>query len=135
MPDWVRRSFGDFASLTETIVSIRYTDRDEAATLIDLLVRDQAVLPALKRLELTGCRVTDALVFQLRVFKRLTHLDLSRTAITERCLAIVDWLPALVDFKIDRTSVGWWARFRLRRLLKKRQAAAIDPVFHPVNVR
>jgi hypothetical protein len=135
MPDWVKRSFGDFADLTEAITSIRLVDSDKVSNLIDALVRDQAILPALGRLDLSGCPIDDAMVFQLRVFKRLNHLNLSRTAISDRSLAIVEWLPALVDLKIEGTSVGWWAQFKLRRLLRRRQATTLNPLLHPVNVR
>jgi hypothetical protein len=135
MLDWVRRSFGDFANLTESIVGVRMVNAANAAELVDAMIRDQAILPALKRLELPGCQVIDRLAMQLRVFKRLEHLDLSHTAITEKALAVVDFLPELTSMTIDGTSVGWWSRRRMERTLRRRRAVKPPAVVHPTNIR
>jgi len=135
MLDWVRRSFGDFADLTESIIGVRMVNAANVGELVDAMVREQAVLPALKRLELPGCAVTDRLAMQLRVFKRLEHLDLSHTGITEKALAVVDFLPELVSMTIEGTNVGWWSRRRLERTLRRRRATKPQPVFHPANIR
>ena len=103
MLDWVRRSFGDFANLTESIVGIRLTDSQNVAELIDTMVREQAALPGLKRLSLAGCPVDNLLALELRVFKSLTHLDLSRTPITDRALTVVDFLPDLMALNVEGT--------------------------------
>ena len=133
--DWVRRSFGDFAGMTESIIAIRLANSPQAAEAIDALVSEQANLQALKRLELPGCPIGDADVWQLRVFRQLTHLDLSGTRVTSRALTLVDWLRALTALNVSGTSVGWLDRFRLNRKLRRRRAAVPDPVVHPVNVR
>jgi hypothetical protein len=135
MLDWVRRSFGDFADLTESIIAVRMVNAANVDELVDAMVREQAILPALKRLELPGCAVVDRLAMQLRVFKRLEHLDLSHTGITEKGLAVVDFLPELTSMTIDGTKVGWWSRRRLDRTLRRRLASRPNPVFHPANVR
>jgi hypothetical protein len=135
MLDWVRRSFGDFADLTESIIGVRMVNAANVGELVDAMVREQAVLPALKRLELPGCAVNDRLAMQLRVFKRLEHLDLSHTAITEKALAVVDFLPELVSMAIDGTNVGWWSRRRMERTLRRRRATRPQAVFHPANIR
>ena len=93
MLDWVRRSFGDFADLTESIVGIRLEKSLKVAELVETMVREQSNLAALKRLELPACPVDDAIAWQLRPLKGLTHLDLSGTAITWRALSLVDFLP------------------------------------------
>jgi hypothetical protein len=134
MLDWVRRSFGDFADLTESIVGIRCTNCANVAKLVELLVREQGSLAALKRLELPGCPVTDSVAWQLRPLKGLTHLDLSRTAITWRILSLVEFLPALEKFDVAGTSVGWWPRVKLKRALSKRRRARPDPILHPANI-
>jgi hypothetical protein len=103
--------------------------------LLDAMVPERGVLTGLKRLELPGCVVTDRQALQLRAFTGLTHLDLSRTPITARSLAVVDWLPHLQSFKVDGTSIGWWARRRLRRRLLRRQAEQLANVLHPANIR
>jgi hypothetical protein len=133
--DWVRRSFGDFANLTESIVGVRLTNSPDVATAVDSMVREQASLPALKRLALAGCPVDNLLALELRVFKSLTHLDLSRTPITDRALTVVEFLPELVTLNIEGTSIGWWARRKLEKTLARRRAARPDPVFHPANIR
>jgi hypothetical protein len=134
MLDWVRRSFGDFADLTESIVGLRLTGAANVAELIETLVREQSSLAGLKRLELPGCAVTDAIAWHLRPLKGLTHLDLSRTAITWRALSLVDFLPALVEFDVSGTSVGWWPRMRMQRALRKRKQAMPNPILHPANI-
>jgi hypothetical protein len=134
MLDWVRRSFGDFADLTESIVGVRLTDATNVAELVETLVREQASLAGLKRLELPGCPVTDAIAWHLRPLKGLTHLDLTGTKITWRALSLVDFLPALVTFNVGGTAVGWWPRVRLQRALRKRRKAAPSPILHPANI-
>jgi hypothetical protein len=134
MLDWVRRSFGDFADLTESIVAVRMTDSANVSELIETLVREQSSLAALKRLELPGCGVNDTLAWQLRPLKGLTHLDLSRTAITWRTLSLAEFLPALVSYEVKGTSVGWWPRVRLQRTLRQRRRNTPDPILHPANI-
>jgi hypothetical protein len=133
--DWVKRSFGDFANLTESIAGIRLTDSQNAAELVDLMIQELASLPGLKRLSLAGSNVDNLLALELRVFKSLAELDLSRTPITDRALTVVEFLPDLVKLNIEGTSVGWWARHKVERLLRKRRQSRPDPIFHPANVR
>jgi hypothetical protein len=135
MLDWVRRSFGDFANLTESIVGVRLTDSPKVGELIETMMRELAALPGLKRLNLAGCPVDNLLALDLRVFKSLAHLDLSRTPITDRALTVVDFLPDLVSLDIDDTSIGWWTRRKVERRLRKRRQSRPDPIFHPANVR
>ena len=135
MLDWVRRSFGDFANLTESIVGIRLKDSKNVAEMIDVMISEQASLPGLKRLSLAGCPVDNLLALELRVFKSLAELDLSRTPITDRALTVVEFLPDLVTLNIEGTSIGWWARHKAERLLRKRRQSRPDPIFHPANVR
>jgi hypothetical protein len=133
--DWVKRSFGDFANLTESIVGIELHDSKNAAELVELMIGEQASLPGLKRLSFAGCPVDNLLALELRVFKSVSDLDLSRTPITDRALTVVEFLPDLVTLNIEETSVGWWARHKVERLLRKRRQSRPDPVFHPANVR
>jgi hypothetical protein len=134
MLDWVRRSFGDFADLTESIVGIRLERSPKVAELVETMVREQSNLAALKRLELPHCPVDDTIAWQLRPLKGLTHLDLSGTSITWRALSLVDFLPALVTFEVTGTSVGWWPRARLQMALRKRRRKTPDPILHPAYI-
>lgn len=133
--DWIKRSFGDFASLTESITCIRLHDSPKAADLIDLMVQEQASLTGLKRLSLSGCPVDNMLALELRVFKSLAELDLSRTLISDRALTVAEFLPDLVTLNIEGTQVGWWARHKAERTLRKRRQSRPDPIFHPASVR
>jgi hypothetical protein len=135
MLDWVRRSFGDFANLTESIIGVRLTDSTNVAELVDTMIGERASLPGLKRLSLAGCPVDNLLALELRAFKSLAELDLSRTPITDRALTVVDFLPDLVSLNIEGTSIGWWSRHKAERTLRKRRQSRPDPIFHPANVR
>ncbi|MGD9636198.1 MAG: hypothetical protein AB7G28_16335 [Pirellulales bacterium] len=133
--DWVRQSFGDFADLTVSITGVKLENSPRAAEMIDLMIDELGSLPGLKRLSLAGSKVDNLLALQLRVFKTLAQLDLSRTQVNDRALTVVQFLPDLVDLNVDGTSVGWWAKHKVERLLKKRRQSRPDPIFHPVNVR
>jgi hypothetical protein len=135
MLDWMRQSFGDFANMTESILAVRLHDSPHVAEVVDLMIKERASLPGLKRLSLAGCPVDNLLALELRAFKSLSELDLSRTQITERALTVAQFLPELVSLNIEGTSVGWWARHKLERLLRKRRMSRPDPIFHPANVR
>jgi hypothetical protein len=135
MLDWVRQSFGDFADLTVSITGVRLHDSQNAAELVDAMIGELPSLPGLKRLSLAGCKVDNLLALELRVFKSLADLDLSRTQIGDRALTVVEFLPDLVSLNVEGTGVGWWARHKAERLLRKRRQSRPDPIFHPVNVR
>jgi hypothetical protein len=92
-------------------------------------------LAGLKRLDLAGSAVNDALALPLRVLTGLTHLNLSGTAISDRSLALVDWLPQLEEFTAEGVSLGWWARRKLRKTLTRRQGASPAAILHAVNTR
>jgi hypothetical protein len=135
MHDWVKQSFGEFASLTESIIGLRLPPTADVADFLDTIVRERALLAGLKRLELARCAISDALALQLRVFSGLTQLDLSGTPISEQALAVVDWLRHLEHFNIENTSIGWWQRQKLKRRLARRRAARPAAALHPANIR
>jgi hypothetical protein len=133
--DWVKQSFGDFASLTQSIVGVRAGGAVNVADLLDTMVRERALLSGLKRLELPGCPLDDRLALQLRVFSSLIELDLSQTQITARALAVTDWLRQLEEFNIDGTPIGWWPRQKLAWRLARRRGSRPADALHPVNIR
>jgi hypothetical protein len=135
MQDWVKRSFGEFAALTESIISIRLENSDQVGQLVDAMVVERRILAGLKRLDLPGCPVTDDIAMQLRVLTSLTHLDLSRTLISTKTLALVDWLKRLESFNIEGTSIGWWGHWNARRALGRRNKGRLASVLHPENLR
>src|SRR5438874_7610955 len=123
--DWLKKSFGDFAELTESILSIRLHDIVDGDEFINYLVSQREKLCELRRLDLAGCGITDAAVRQLSVFRRLQELDLSRTLITWEALHIVQWLPELENVGIEGTGVSWLTRRKLAaQLRQKRKTAA-----------
>ncbi len=134
--DWLEKSFGDFAELTESILGIRLHDSAAGEEFIEYLISQRDKLLELRRLDLVGCAISDASVKQLSVFRRLQELDLSRTPITWEALHIVQWLPELHDVRVERTGLKWLTRRKLAAQLRhKRKAAAALRAIHPVTVR
>ena len=126
--DWLKRSFGEFAQLTESIVAIRLVNAP-AELLIQELKANAKQLSGLQTLELPGCTLTDADVIHLKPFNQLRHLDLSNTPIGNDALMLVDWLPALETLLTDGTNIGWFANWRVqRKLAKRREAKPLGPV-------
>jgi hypothetical protein len=134
--DWLQKSFGDFAELTESILSIRLNDSARGEEFIEYLVSRRESLLELRKLDLAGCAITDASVRQLSVFRRLQELNLNQTPITWESLHIVQWLPELEDVHVDRTSLNWFTRRKLAsQLRRKRKAAETLRAVHPTAVR
>src|SRR5262245_36324571 len=63
--DWLKKSFGDFAELTESIVGIRLNDSARGEEFIEYLVSHHETLLEIRKLDLAGCAITDASVRQL----------------------------------------------------------------------
>jgi hypothetical protein len=122
MIDWLERSFGDFAELTDAIIGIRLENSPHAEQMIDIMLANPSPLERLVRVELPGCPVTDQTAYNLTNFQQLRRLDLSGTQITKKALEIVDYLPALESFDVTNTNVGWWARRKLATQLESRRA-------------
>ena len=121
MIDWLQRSFGDFAELTDSIIGVRLDNSSRAEQMIDVMVANREALERLTRLELPGCQLSDESALRLAAFEQLHHLDLSGTQITKTSLELVDVLTALNTFEVANTNVGWWARRKLASQLAKRR--------------
>ncbi|MFO0788281.1 MAG: J domain-containing protein [Pirellulales bacterium] len=134
--DWLQKSFGEFAELTESILAIRLHNSPRGDEFIELLLRKHDQLLSLERLDIEGCTVSDSSVHHLNVFRRLRELNLNRTPITWQALHIVQWLPELHAVNVDGTKLNWFTRWRLAsQLKKKRQAAESSRAVHPLTVR
>jgi hypothetical protein len=134
--DWLQKSFGDFAELTESIVSIRLNDSARGEEFVEYLVSRHDTLLELRRLDLAGCAIMDATVRQLSVFRRLQDLNLNQTPITWEALHIVQWLPELEEVHVERTGLGWLTRRKLAsQLRRKRKAAETLRSVHPTAIR
>jgi hypothetical protein len=121
MIDWLERSFGDFAELTDAIIGIRLENSQHAEAMIDVMIANRTALERLVRLELPGCQLADETALQLATFQQLHHLDLSGTQITKDTLELLEDLPALESFDVSNTNVGWWARRKLAVQLELRR--------------
>lgn len=118
--DWLEKSFGDFAQLTETITSVRLVNSNRVDELIDAMVGERDTLGNMTQLQLSGCQLSDAAAQRLDAFKQLKHLDLSGTPITNDSLWFVDELPALESLNLDGTQVGWWMKRKVKKLMQIR---------------
>jgi hypothetical protein len=121
--DWLEKSFGDFAQLTETITGVRLAKSPRADELLAAMVDEADALGSLTHLALPGCQLSDAAAQRLEAFKQLKHVDLSGTPITNDALWFVDELPALESLNLDRTQVGWWMKRRVKKLMQIRHDA------------
>ena len=118
--DWLKKSFGDFAQLTENITCIRLEGSDQADELIRYVVAHASVLGSLNRLELPNCQVTDQAVLELGALQQLQHLDLTGTPVTKDATWIVDTILGLESLELKGTKVGWWMRRKVRSVLQQR---------------
>jgi hypothetical protein len=133
--DWLEKSFGDFADLSETIISIRLKGAANGDDVLQYLVSQRDKLLELRKLDLEGSVVTDDMVRQLSVFRRLAEINLNRTPITWQALYIVEWLPELETVHVEGTGLKWLTRRRLAaQLRQKRKAAATLRAIHPVTM-
>jgi hypothetical protein len=122
-PEWLEQSYGDFAQLTEHVTKIRLVDSPAPSPFVEALIDNYPSLRELATLELPGCQVTDDDVLHLSIFRQLRKLDLSRTPITNRALAIVDAIEPLRELKLDETEIGWWAKRSVASQLRRRASA------------
>jgi hypothetical protein len=134
--DWLQKSFGDFAELSESVEAVRLNGAANGDEVIEYMVRHHPQLIELRRLNLAGSTVSDSAVRQLSVFRRLAEIDLSGTPITWEALHVVQWLPELETVRVDGTGLKWLTRRRLAAQLRhnRRSAAAIRAV-HPTAIR
>lgn len=121
--DWLQKSFGDFAQLTESIIGIRLAGSPRGDELVAAMVEEKDSLGSLTELSLPGCQLTDAAAQRLDAFQQLKHLDLSNTPITNEALWFVDELPALESLNLEGTQVGWWMNRKVQKLMKIRHDA------------
>ncbi|MEX0612282.1 MAG: hypothetical protein WD738_21620 [Pirellulales bacterium] len=134
--DWLEKSFGDFAELSESIIALRLNGAANGDEVIEYMVIHHPQLMELRRLDLSGSVVSDAAVRQLSVFRRLAELDLSRTPVTWEALHLVHWLPELQTVRVEGTGLKWFTRRRLAALLRhNRRSAAAIRALHPTTVR
>ena len=118
--DWLEKSFGDFAQLTETITGVRLNGSPRVHELLDEMVEEREALGSMTHLDLIDCQLSDDDALRLDTFKQLKHLDLSNNPITNEALYFVDDLPALESLNLEGTRVGWWMKRKVRKLMQIR---------------
>jgi hypothetical protein len=134
--DWLQRSFGEFAQLTEAVISVQLHNAANGDAALEYLVSQHEHLRELRHLDVSGSTVSDAAVRQLSVFRHLAELNLNHTPITWEGLHVVRWLPELELVHVEGTNLKWLTRQRLAyQLRRNRKAAAAARTVHPINVR
>jgi len=112
--DWIKRSFGDFAVVTEMLRGIRLRGRADGDAFLKYLAEHAAALENLLWLDVSGSQISDQGLLQLQALKSLRRLDVSGTPISDKALRVAEGLPNLEWLNLAGTSIGWWARWRLR---------------------
>jgi curved DNA-binding protein CbpA len=121
--DWLKRYFGDFAHLAVRLRVIRLQDGAADDAFLTFLAGQPPRTPHLVELCLAGTRITDKGLLALTGLELLRRLDLSRTRVTTRgVLAAVRSLPSLEWVGVAGLRLGWLSRWRLRALLRRREA-------------
>jgi hypothetical protein len=134
--DWLEKSFGDFAELSESVIGVSMKGAANGDEVLAYLIANRDKLLELRKLDLEGSVISDDMVRQLSVFRRLSELNLNRTPITWQSLHIVEWLPELDTVHVEGTGLKWLTRRKLAsQLKKKRQATAALRAIHPTTVR
>jgi hypothetical protein len=134
--DWLQKSFGEFAALTASVVSLHLAGAENGDEVLHYLFDNHDRLLGLRRLELPSCKISDESLQLLSVFRRLTHLNLNNTPVTWQGLQVIRWLPELETLDVDATGVNWWERRKLKALMrKKRKLAEATRAIHPTRLR
>lgn len=132
--DWVEKSWGDgFHLLAERVRHIFVHDMADGDDFLAFLVEHR--LPCLLGLDVAGSRVSKLGLRCLAGYEVLRWLDVSGTdADGDTLRALLYSLPSLEWLNIRNTSVGWWARWRLRRARPRLQVVSeITPSVTPGN--
>src|SRR5438445_7742844 len=93
---------------------IRLRGRADGDAFLKYLAEHAAALEYLLWLDVSGSQISDQGILQLQALKSLRRLDVSRTPISDKALPVVKGLPNLEWLNLAGTSIGWWARRRLR---------------------
>lgn len=125
--EWLKNSVGEFAQLTEVVVSVRLVDAPTGDDFMQVLLEELPALKNLIKIEMPGCCVSDNAVLRLGAYTWLRHLDLSRTPITSSALSVLDDLPNLQSLNLDGTQIGWWTRRRIEKQVRRRGCETYQP--------
>ena len=76
--DWLQRSFGEFAALTERVIAVHISDKSQVTDVLNVIKQEHLLLDGVKQLDLSGCEVSDDVVFELRVLRSLMSRHMSK---------------------------------------------------------
>jgi len=113
--EWQKRSFGDFAQLSQSFHALRLRPTTQISAAVDLLQSAAEEFREVRLLDAAGAALTDELLKRLTCLPRLIRLDLRRTQVTLQGLAILDQFPWLEDLHLGQTRVSWFGRWSLQR--------------------
>jgi hypothetical protein len=115
----MQKSLGDFALVTERLRGIRLHGQADGDDCLRYLLGHKSALGFLIWLDLSGSKVSDEGLRLLRPLKLLKRLNLAGTPVTGNGLRILKSLPQLGWLNLTDTAVGWWTRWRLRRMFPR----------------
>jgi hypothetical protein len=122
-PDWMTPCVGDFVVLADRLCVINLQNTGADDTFLAFLAGKSPRAPFLTDLTLAGTPITDKGLQELTGLGLLRRLDLSGTRITNRGLwAAIRSLTSLEWVGVAGSGVGWLSRWRLRGLLRSREA-------------
>jgi hypothetical protein len=123
--DWIKHSVGeDFAALTDRLRGIRVRDQADGDAFLAFLAGHPLALEFLVWLDLAGCRISDEALQQIRLAENLKRLNLARTPVSKRGLAVLQALPQLEMINLGGAPVGWLSRCWLRWAYPRLRVAA-----------
>ncbi|MFN0054577.1 MAG: DnaJ domain-containing protein [Planctomycetales bacterium] len=124
--DWMQRSFGDFATLTERLRHIDLRDAADADEFLEFLTGNSQHLRFLTSLDLAGSQVTDAGLTSIRQLRSLQRLNLARTQVTAAGLKPLEGLSDLQWLNLGGVRIGWWSKWKLASRFR-----TVEIVFQP----
>ncbi len=116
--DWMRRAFGDFATLAERLRGITLRDCSEGDGFLQLLAQNAVHVPYLSRIDLAGSAVTNAGLAHLLELRSLDRINLAGTAITGSAIKRLAALEELEWLDVTGIPIGLLTRWQLRWRLR-----------------
>ena len=125
--DWLRKSFGeDFGHVADKLVSVRLRGPSADDVFAVLLGFRADSLADLAVLDLSGGRLTDEGLLQLKGLKNLRSLDLRGTAVGKLAAEVPSWFEHLEFLGLPAGAVGLFSRMTMPRRVKLAVGSAAD---------
>jgi len=125
--DWLRKSFGeDFGHVADKLVSVRLRGPAADDVFAILLGFRAELLQDLATLDLSGGRLTDEGLLQLKGLKNLRALDLRGTAVGRLAAETPSWFEKLEFLGLPAGALGLFARMTMPRRVKLAIGSAPD---------